>query len=206
MNTLVQPESKFVNANGLRLRYLDWGNEGAPPIVCVHGYTSSAESFNAFARHFRDRFHIIAVDVRGHGESEWSPDAAYQYADQVEDLVAFVDALGLDRSALIGTSMGGLIAMAYAGEHPARLTHLLINDVGPDIEQGSHRITQMVGARPQDFANLEEALAFRREQPMTARRTDADQRETALGVLRQRPDGRWGWKLDPAYITQRVTL
>ena len=76
-----------MSVNGLDLHYLDWGNVGAPPVVCVHGYTSSAEPFNALARHFHDRFHIVAPDVRGHGESAWSPDGAYQYRDQVADLV-----------------------------------------------------------------------------------------------------------------------
>lgn len=205
MTTLVQPKSMQVSVNGLALRYLDWGNPGAPPLVCVHGYTSSAEAFNALARHFHDRFHIVAPDVRGHGESAWSAAGAYQYGDQVGDLAGFVDQLGLTRFTLIGTSMGGIIAMAYAEAHAERLVALAINDIGPDVEEGSQRITQMVGARPEEFATLEDALAYRREMsPVTASRPMGDQREVALGVLRQRPDGRWVWKMDPAYIQQRV--
>src|SRR5262249_57844337 len=97
------------------------------------------------------------------------------------------------------------IAMAYAAEHGHRLTRLVINDIGPDVETGSQRITQTVGARPDHFATLEAAMAYRREvSPITAGRSLEDQRELALGVLRQRPDGRWAWKLDPAYIEQRV--
>jgi esterase len=191
--------------NGLCLHYLDWGNAGAPPVICVHGYTSSAQAFNALARHFQDRFHIIAPDVRGHGESAWSPAGAYQYRDQVADLEEFVDQLGLAQFTLIGTSMGGIIAMAYAGAHPERLARLVINDIGPDAEVGSQRITQLVGSRPEEFATLEEAMAYRRQMsPIMASRSEADQRELALGVLRQRPDGRWVWKMDPAYVQQRV--
>jgi pimeloyl-ACP methyl ester carboxylesterase len=70
MTALSQPKSEVLAVNGLRLHCLDWGNAGAPPVVCVHGYTSSAQGFNAPARHFQDRFHVIAPDVRGHGE--WS--------------------------------------------------------------------------------------------------------------------------------------
>src|SRR5882672_8038770 len=185
-----------VSVNGLELHYLDWGNAGAAPVVCVHGYTSSAEPFNGLARHFHDRFHIVVPDVRGHGESAWSPDGAYQYRHQVSDLARFV---------LIGTSMGGIIAMAYAEAHAERLLGLVINDIGPDVEGGSQRITRMVGARPEEFATLEDAMAYRREiSPVTASRPIGDQRELALGVLRQRPDGRWVWKMDPAYIQQRV--
>ena len=205
MTTLVQPKSMRMSVNGLDLHYLDWGNVGAPPVVCVHGYTSSAEAFNALARQFHDRFHIVAPDVRGHGESAWSPDSAYQYRDQVADLAGLVDQLGLARFTLIGTSMGGIIAMAFAAAHAARLVGLVINDIGPDVEEGSQRITQMVGGRPDEFATLEDAMAYRREiSPVTASRPMSDQREVALGVLRQQADGRWVWKMDPAYIRQRV--
>jgi pimeloyl-ACP methyl ester carboxylesterase len=205
MTTLVQPKSQFLTVHGLRLHCLDWGNAGAPPVVWVHGYTSSAEAFNAPARHFQGRFHSIALDVRGHGESAWSPAGAYQYSDQVGDLAGLVDELGLQQFILVGTSMGGIIAMTYAGEHPERLVRLVINDIGPDAEVGSQRITQMVGGRPETFATLEEAMAYRRQvSPITAGRSAADQHELALGVLRQQPDGRWHWKLDPQYIQQRV--
>ena len=113
--------------------------------------------------------------------------------------------LGLDKFVLIGTSMGGIIAMAYAAEHAERLLGLVINDIGPDAEAGTQRITQMVGSRPDEFATLEEAMAYRRAMsPILAARSAEDQRELALGVLRQRPDGKWGWKMDPAYIRQRV--
>jgi len=205
MTTHSQPHSTFLTVNGLRLRYLDWGNAGAPPVVCVHGYTSSAEAFNAPARHFQDRFHLIVPDVRGHGESAWSPTGAYQYSDQVSDLEEITNQLGLERFTLIGTSMGGIIAMAYAGAHPERLARLVINDIGPEAEVGSQRITQTVGDRPEMFATLEDAMAYRRSvSPIVARRSQEDQRELALGVLRQQADGQWVWKMDSAYIQQRV--
>jgi pimeloyl-ACP methyl ester carboxylesterase len=205
MTTYAPPHSTFLTVNNLRLHYFDWGHAGAPPVVCVHGYTSSAEAFNALARHFQDRFRFITPDVRGHGESAWSPTGAYHYSDQVSDLAGLVTQLGLERFTLIGTSMGGIIAMAYAGAHPERLARLVINDIGPDAEGGSQRITQMVGERPEVFATLEEAMAYRRRvSPIVARRSAEEQRELALGVLRHQADGRWVWKLDPAYIQQRV--
>jgi pimeloyl-ACP methyl ester carboxylesterase len=205
MTTVMQPDSKTLRVNGLALHYLEWGKADAPDIVCVHGYTGSADAFNALARRLQHRFHLLALDVRGHGESAWSPAEAYQYGDQAGDLAAFVDRLGLDRFVLIGTSMGGIIAMAYAAAHARRLRGLVINDIGPDAEAGTQRITQMVGSRPDEFATLEEAMAYRQQMsPILAARSAEDQRELALGVLRQRPDGRWGWKMDPAYIRQRV--
>ena len=205
MATRLQPTAKYLTANGLRLRYLEWGRPGALPVVCVHGYTSSAEAFNAVARRIEDRTHIIAIDVRGHGESAWSPEGAYQYADQAGDLAALADQLGIDRFVLIGTSMGGVIAMVYGKQHAERLRGLVLNDIGPDVEAGSSRITGLVGSRPADFASLDEAMEYRRQtSPITAARPLEDQEETARGVLRERPDGRWGWKMDPAYIEQRI--
>jgi pimeloyl-ACP methyl ester carboxylesterase len=205
MTTPAPPASKTANLGGLALRYLEWGRPEAPPIVCVHGYTSSAEAFNALARRLQDRFRILALDVRGHGESAWSPTGAYGYADQAGDLAEFAGRLGLASFVLIGTSMGGIIAMAYAAAQGERLRGLVINDIGPEAEAGSQRITGMVGSRPEEFASLEAAMAYRRSaSPITAMRPAEDQRELALGVLRQQPDGGWTWKIDPAYIRRRV--
>jgi pimeloyl-ACP methyl ester carboxylesterase len=205
MTTRSQPAAKHLTINGLRLRYLEWGRPDALPVICVHGYTSSAEAFNALARRIQDRAHIIAMDVRGHGESAWSQDDAYQYADQAGDLAALVDQLGIGRFVLIGTSMGGVIAMVYASQYADRLRGLVLNDIGPDVEAGSGRITGLVRSRPADFASLDEAMQYRREiSPITAARPLEDQEETARGVLSERPDGRWAWKMDPAYIEQRI--
>jgi pimeloyl-ACP methyl ester carboxylesterase len=206
MTAQPQPIAKTLTVNGLSLRYLEWGRPEAPPVVCVHGYTSSAEAFNALARRLGDRAHILALDVRGHGESGWSADGAYQYSDQAGDLAALVDRLEIDRFVLVGTSMGGIIAMAYAAQHGERLRALALNDIGPDVEGGSSRITTMVGSRPDSFPSLEAAMEYRRQaSPITAGRPLEDQHELALGVLRQRADGSWGWKMDPAYIAQRLS-
>jgi pimeloyl-ACP methyl ester carboxylesterase len=205
MTTSTQPMSKTLRVNDLALHYLEWSATDAPDIVCVHGYTGSADAFNALGRHLKDRFHILALDVRGHGESAWSPTGAYRYADQANDLAAFARQLGLEKFVLIGTSMGGIIAMAYAAEHADRLLGLVVNDIGPDAEAGTQRITQMVGSRPDEFPSLEEAMAYRRAMsPILAARSAEDQRELALGVLRRGAGGKWGWKMDPAYIRQRV--
>jgi len=205
MSDRTQATAKYLEINGLRLRYLEWGRPEALPIVCVHGYTSSAEAFNAVTRRLEDRAHLVAMDVRGHGESAWSPDGAYQYADQAGDLAALADQLGIERFVLIGTSMGGVIAMVYASQHADRLRGLVLNDIGPEVEAGSSRITGLVRSRPADFASLDEAMQYRREtSPITAARPLEDQEETARGVLRERPDGRWAWKMDPAYIEQRI--
>src|SRR5687768_14275489 len=90
-------ESRYATINGLRLHYVDWGNAGAPVIVAQHGNGVNSGIFNGFARHFRDRFHIIGPDVRGHGESEWSPDGIYGQDRYGQDFEALMDHLGLER-------------------------------------------------------------------------------------------------------------
>ncbi|MSQ22878.1 MAG: alpha/beta hydrolase [Dehalococcoidia bacterium] len=141
MTTTVQPKSKFLTVNNLRLHHLDWGNEKAPPLVLVHGYTGNAHSFDPLALRLRDRFHVVATDVRGHGDSAWSPDGNYGYTDYANDLDGVVAEMGLRRFVLVGTSMGDIIAMTYAGIHPEMLERLVINDIGPEQEPGSSRIT-----------------------------------------------------------------
>jgi pimeloyl-ACP methyl ester carboxylesterase len=173
--------------NSLTLHYLEWGKLSASPIVCVHGYTASAQQFNPLARHLQDRYRILALDVRGHGESAWSPGGAYQYADQASDLAEFAHRLGLDKFVLIGISMGGITAMTYAAEHAARLLGLVIDDIGPDVERGSQRTAQRVGSQPEEFATLEDAMEYGRACHRTsrggARRTSTSSRSGYCGVV-----------------------
>ena len=91
--------------NGLRFHYRDWGNPQASPLVLLHGYTSHARSWDTIARRLADRFRVLALDQRGHGESEHAAD--YDEQRLLEDLAAFVDALGLATFAPVGFSIGG---------------------------------------------------------------------------------------------------
>ena len=155
----------------------------------------SAQSFNALARHLQDRYRIVAPDVRGHGESAWSPDGAYRYGDQSGDLAAFVDRLELKSYTLIGTSMGGIISMVYAAEHGGRLNGLVLNDIGPDAEPGTQRITQSVQARPDQLATL------RRRDGLSSRDLADPRGASAGGPARasaQRAQRRGGRKLEVA--------
>ena len=121
------------------------------------------------------------------------------------DLVAFIDALELTRFTLVGTSMGGRISMHYAATHAGRLERLVLNDIGPDSEAGSHRITAVGASRPASFASLDDAVAYRfRTVPAMANASAEVQRETARYALREGPDGRWVWKHDPVIDQQRA--
>jgi pimeloyl-ACP methyl ester carboxylesterase len=148
---------------------------------------------------------VVALDVRGRGDSAWSPAGEYTMAAYTADLVAFVDGLGLTRFTLVGTSMGGRIGMHYAATHADRLERLVLNDIGPDSESGSDRITRVGASRPSSFASLDDAVAYRlRTVPSMAKASPEVQREAALHALREGPDGRWVWKHDPAIDEQRA--
>ena len=200
----VPKTSRRLTVNGLRLHYLEWGNPKGRPIVCLHGFTGSARDFGALAR-LQDGYRVIAVDLRGHGESAWSPSGAYEYADYVDDLAAFVKELNLAPFTLIGTGMGGVTAMAYAAAYPQCLDAMVVNDVGPEEESGSAGIVRWVDKRPQTFSSLADALAYCREAvPTLTTRSEEDQLEVVRGVLNQAARGRWVWRLDPAATQQRA--
>src|SRR5690349_2244381 len=128
---------ELIEMRGLRFHYRDWASErpGAPDLVLLHGFTGHARSWDAFADAMTDRYRVLALDQRGHGETTWAADGAYGNDAMVEDLKAFVAALKLDRFTLLGLSMGGAVAMHYAGERPKELAALVIVDIGPEIER-----------------------------------------------------------------------
>ena len=201
-----RPESVFLDVNGLKLHHLAWGDPKAPALVCVHGLTGSGHAFDGLARRMSDRYRVIAVDVRGRGDSGWSKEGAYSQADYVSDLEGVVAALGLGKFTLCGTSMGGRISMEYAGRHAEKLERLIINDIGPDAEAGSDRITQNQANVPESFANLDEAVAYRSKTSPVFTNLPADEQRERMGYeLRPGADGRLYWKHDPEFQRQRVT-
>ncbi|MBF8299492.1 MAG: hypothetical protein HW397_541, partial [Dehalococcoidia bacterium] len=121
-----------VTLGSLRFHYLDWGNPRAQPMLLLHGGGQTAHSWDEFSRAMRDRYHVIALDQRGHGDSQWSPDKIYSLHAQLRDVSRFVVKLGLNKIVLIGLSMGGRNAIAYAAVHPEKLNRLVIVDIGPE--------------------------------------------------------------------------
>jgi pimeloyl-ACP methyl ester carboxylesterase len=190
-------QDKAVLVDGLRLHYRDWGDELSTPLVLLHGITSNAQTWNRFAPAMANRFRVLAIDQRGHGESDWA--GAYSTKLMSDDLESFAEALGIARFALVGHSMGGCNAYYFAAEHPERVTCLVIGDFGPDVvgsSAGNQVAARIVAAASASFADPEEAI-----QPAIAlnfRAAEADVRARVLANLRQREDGRWVWRYDAA--------
>ena len=189
---------ELIELRGLRFHYRDWPStrENAPDLVLLHGYTGHARSWDAFAEAMTDRYRVIALDQRGHGETAWAPADQYGVADMTKDLVAFVGALGLEGFTLVGLSMGGMVAMDYAGARPEALAALVIVDIAPaQHAPGAARI--QAGQAVNDiFASRGEAFASARAQHSLP--PEAHHRHRVDYSLMRLEDGRWTWRYDRA--------
>jgi pimeloyl-ACP methyl ester carboxylesterase len=184
---------KHIKVNGVRLRYLDWGTAGKTPLICLHGHTGQAHIWDEFAEAMREHYHVLAVDQRGHGESEWTS-SGYARDRFVEDLSAFVDALGLSRFIIVGLSMGGWNSLLYTMDHPERVERIVIVDIAPESNPIYLQARQKLPPTPMEFTSLEAAVDWMRGGNPWA--SDARLRQDAEDKMRMREDGQWTWKAD----------
>ena len=191
---------RFVKVGDLNLHYLEWGDAGAPPVVMVHGLTGNAHAFDNLAPHFLPQYHVISVDVRGRGDSDWAADGNYSNDAYVADLEGLRQALGFERFSLVGTSMGGRISLTYAGTYPERVERTVLNDIGPEIDpKGGNRIANTTRDAVITFETLEEVIAWHREQRVGfSAMNDAQQQAAAGHAVKALPGGGYTWKMDPA--------
>ncbi len=183
---------------GLRLSFLEWGIAGRPVLCFLHGGSAHAHWFDVVTPAFIDRFHVIALDQRGHGESQWAEPPAYATENFTADLLGFIDALGWERVALIGHSMGGHNAMSFAAWHPDRVSALVIVDSRPTIPTDRLDRLRRRGERTlRPYPTCEAAAQSFRLLP---RETMADPALLAhlgaAGVVER--DGAWVYRFDPA--------
>jgi pimeloyl-ACP methyl ester carboxylesterase len=194
------PESHHLVVGRMRLHYLDWGVKGRHPILFLHGGGLNAHTWDLVCLMLRHRYHCLALDQRGHGDSEWEPTADYRFDAQVADVEGFIEKLNLKRPLLVGHSMGGFAAMGYAIRHAASMAGLVLVDIAPEISmQGSLKIRDFIRMdREMDSVEdfVERALKFN---PMRNREL---LRRSLLHNLRQQPNGRWAWKHDPNRMPQ----
>ncbi len=196
---IVLPQPRAVEIGELRFSYLDWGNEHLPALLFLHGGALNAHTWDLCCLALREDYHCVALDQRGHGDSDWAPadgpdGADYSIGAQLADTKGFVDHLDLDKFILVGMSLGAINALAFAIAHPERLSHLVIIDAGPEMRRpGSSRIRDFVNEVQESVtveAIIEKALKFNpRRDPTTLRRS-------LMHALRQQPDGTWRWKYD----------
>jgi pimeloyl-ACP methyl ester carboxylesterase len=189
---------ELIELRGLRFHYRDWPckRPDAPDLVLLHGYTGHARSWDAFAEVMTDRYRVLALDQRGHGETAWAPADKYGVDDMTDDLAAFVSAMGLKDFTLLGLSMGGMVAINYAGRRPKALKALVIVDIGPEIvTEGASRI--QAGVRMSDVFESRDA-AFAAARAGNARPPEAHHRHRVDHSLMRTEDGKWTYRYDRA--------
>lgn len=184
-----------VRVRGLNFHYVEWGAPQATTIVCLHGITQTAHSWDEVAEMLASDFHLLCFDQRGHGDSDWAPDHDYSRYAQAEDLAAITQALALPPFVLAGMSMGGINAITFTARHPQQVRALIVVDVSPEIAQkGVENIRQFI--QQEDVLPDFEAFVARAH-AFNPRRSLSNIRDRLRHNLKQLPDGRWTWKYDP---------
>jgi len=191
---IVAPEDHDVVVNRHRFHYLAAGNEGAPTLLFLHGAALTAHTWDLVALSLSDSYRCIALDLRGHGDSEWSPEMDYSLEANVRDVEGFVEYLGPGKLVVIGLSLGGMTGLLYAGSHADRLDGIVIVDIGPQFNvDGARRIRQF----SQQQHELDSVDAFI-DQAMEFNPTRDPEllRSSLLHNLRKLPNDKWTWKYD----------
>ena len=202
MTTQVQPQDKTVTANGHTLHYLDWGREGQPVALLVHGLRGHAHSWDDVSEALCGDFHVLALDQRGRGDSDWAKDGDYTTPAYVADLADFCQALNLDQFILVGHSMGGRNSMAFASQHSDQLAKLVIVDVGPTLDsRGSQRIAEEIRSVPEEFDSFDACFEYMNAQNRFA--SEAVMRRRVRYSTQELPNGKLGWKYDRLIREQR---
>ncbi len=191
------PEDRYVEANGMTFHYLDWGNPDAPDMLLLHGFAQTCHSWDFVALAFCDRYHVVALDQRGHGDSDWSEAGDYSPETQQEDIAGVVSAIGLRNFVLMGLSMGGRNSFTYAATHPEEVRALVVVDAGPqNMRSGSQKIRNFV--QQDDELDSIEAFVDRVLQ-FNPLRDPVQVRGSIRHNLKQLPNGKWTWKYDKRF-------
>jgi pimeloyl-ACP methyl ester carboxylesterase len=199
--------SRYVEAGGLRLHYLDYGSVGKPTILCVHGGAAHAHWFDFVASGLSRDYHVLAIDQRGHGDSGAANPPDYAYERYAADLNEVVEKLGLRHFVLIGHSMGGTVCLVYAATYPGRVSRLVIVDSTLQMTPARVAALREVGSREgSTYATREEFVARYRLRPASARTPLRVIRHLAEVSARQHPDGTWRHKFDRNVYAKRENV
>jgi pimeloyl-ACP methyl ester carboxylesterase len=204
------PTSRIYFSQRLRLHYVDWGNAQAPPLVLVHGGRDHCRNWDWVAAELRKDWHVIAPDLRGHGDSEWSKDGTYMMAGYVYDLAQLVHQQKLAPVTILAHSLGGNIALRYAGLYPENVARLLaIEGLGPSpkmlAERNArgfpHRMRAWIeeqrglsGRLPRRYPSIEDA--WKRMQEENKHLSPEQARHLTQHGVNQNEDGTYSWKFD----------
>lgn len=204
------PTSHSYFSQRLRLHYVDWGNPDAPPLLLVHGGRDHCRNWDWVAEALRDDYHIIAPDLRGHGDSQWMVGGTYSIAEFIYDIAQLIHQTGLAPLTIIGHSMGAGISLRYAGIYPENVSRIVaIEGLGmpphrqkermekPEHQRMQEWITatrELSGRVPRRYASLEETVE--RMQDANPHLSPEQAHHLTVHGVNQNEDGTFSWKFD----------
>ena len=204
------PTSHIYFSQRLRLHYVDWGNEAAPTLLMVHGGRDHCRNWDWVADELRHDYHIIAPDLRGHGDSQWMLGGSYTIIDYVYDIAQLLHQTRATPSVIMGHSLGGSISLLYSGIYPENVTKLIsIEGMGPPpgmfdmygktgpharLEAWVGNLRQLSGRMPKRYSSLENA--FQRMQTENPHLSEDQARHLTIHGSNQNEDGSYSWKFD----------
>ena len=210
LNGMPGPTSRHYFSQRLRLHYVDWGNPEAPPLLLVHGGRDHCRNWDWVAQALRDDWHIICPDLRGHGDSQWSPDGNYAMSSYIYDLDQLIHQQGLAPVTIVAHSLGGNICLRYSGIFPDKVRKLVaIEGLGPSPKviaerretTMAERMREWVGEQrklsgrlPRRYPSIEDA--FKRMQAENAHLSAEQARHLTEQGVNQNEDGTYSWKFD----------
>ena len=205
------PTANSFISQRLRLHYVDWGNPEAPPLILQHGGRDHCRSWDWVAEELARDWHVIAPDLRGHGDSAWAPDGNYEMPGFVYDFAQLVHTLGHDQVTIVAHSLGGNVATRFTGLYPEKVRKLVcIEGLGPspavraerEAAGYANRFRQWISERraaagrsPRRYPTIEAAYARMKEENSFL--TDEQARHLTIHGASRNEDGTWSWKFDP---------
>ncbi|TNE36445.1 MAG: alpha/beta hydrolase [Alphaproteobacteria bacterium] len=210
MSAIPGPTSHIYFSQQLRLHYVDWGNEGKPPLLLIHGGRDHCRNWDWVAEALREDYHIIAPDLRGHGDSDWIRGGTYQTTDYVYDIAQLIHQLELGPLSVIAHSMGGSIALRYAGLFPETVKEMVVMEglgMPPKIikERMSvpvqkrmrgwvKQMREMSARSVRKYPTLDEAVD--RMQEANPHLSKEQARHLTIHGVNRNEDGSYSWKFD----------
>jgi pimeloyl-ACP methyl ester carboxylesterase len=198
------PAARYVSrqtiVRGMRFHFLEWGHPGAPEVLLLHGGNQSAHSWDLVSLHLSDRFHVYALDQRGHGDSEWSRELDYSIGAKAEDALAFIEEQEMESPIVMGHSMGGMVTMRLLVRAPHAAKGAVLVDVGPELSPQGVEIVSNFVTRNIEFDDLDEFLD-RVVQYDPFRSREHISRTIKYNML-QRVDGKYVSKVDHRRIPE----
>jgi pimeloyl-ACP methyl ester carboxylesterase len=193
-------QDKFLTLNALRFHYREWGSSNAPPLVLLHGFSGNARHWDTLALALAQRYRVLALDQRGHGETDWAPAGDYMPVRVNEDFAGFVEAIEIARFPIVGFSFGGHVAYSYAAAHPERVERLvLVESTVPPSTPAMRAHMEALRNLQEVFSDADEAVRVFKAAHLAPYAPDDELRHWVHSGLKQETDGRWTWRLDPAF-------